>query len=205
MPPASSLPLSPRPPEVLRVALRHAPPAIAAGHAFRPCRIASRTERIKRCHVQQHHRQGRQQRHGHQRRCRARPRVSMASRRVREQVIYSLTGLAESALYEAERLVHQVKTTVSKRILDHDGSKGTEPVDTATDRQGRHGIPGLHRRRSRIPVPADAPTSATRQDERRRSDERHAGPGGLAFPQPGPPPDPVPRNFRKRGTWHVPR
>ena len=51
---------------------------------------------------------------------------------VREQVIYSLTGLAESALYEAERLVHQVKTTVSTRILDHDGSKGAEPVDEAT-------------------------------------------------------------------------
>jgi hypothetical protein len=51
--------------------------------------------------------------------------------RVREQVIYSLTGLAESALYEAERLVHEITTTASRRILDHDGSKGTEPVDTA--------------------------------------------------------------------------
>ena len=59
------------------------------------------------------------------------PRASTASSCVREQVIYSLTGLAESALYEAERLVHEVKTTVSPRILDHDGSKGTEPVDKA--------------------------------------------------------------------------
>ena len=49
--------------------------------------------------------------------------------RVREQVIYSLTGLAESALYEAERLIHEVHASVSQRILDHDGSKGTEPID----------------------------------------------------------------------------
>jgi len=50
---------------------------------------------------------------------------------VREQAIYSLTGLAESALYEAERLIHEIHGTASQRLLDHDGSKGTGPLDTA--------------------------------------------------------------------------
>ena len=51
--------------------------------------------------------------------------------RVREQVIYNLTGLAESALYEAERLVHEVTALAARRIADHDGSRGTEPVNTS--------------------------------------------------------------------------
>lgn len=50
---------------------------------------------------------------------------------VREQVIFNLTGLAESALYEAERLVDQVKKIAFERIYDYDGSKGTEPIDEA--------------------------------------------------------------------------
>ena len=50
---------------------------------------------------------------------------------VREQAVYSLTGLAESALYEAERLIHEIHAIASQRILDRDGSKGTGPLDTA--------------------------------------------------------------------------
>ena len=49
--------------------------------------------------------------------------------RVQEQLVYHVTGLAESALYEAEQLTHALNRTASQRTLDHDGSKGTEPLD----------------------------------------------------------------------------
>jgi hypothetical protein len=52
--------------------------------------------------------------------------------RVQEEQVYHLTGLAESALFEAERLLHQVNNTASAaRRIDHDGSRGSEPVDVA--------------------------------------------------------------------------
>ncbi len=51
--------------------------------------------------------------------------------RVQEEQVYYLTGLAESALFEAERLLHGVNNTASARRIDHDGSKGSEPVDVA--------------------------------------------------------------------------
>jgi len=51
--------------------------------------------------------------------------------RVHDQVVLSLSGLAESALVEAEHLVAEVERTASKRVFDHDGSKGTEALDTA--------------------------------------------------------------------------
>jgi hypothetical protein len=49
--------------------------------------------------------------------------------RVQEQLVYHVTGLAESALYEAEQLTHALNRAASQRTLDHDGGKGTEPPD----------------------------------------------------------------------------
>jgi hypothetical protein len=49
--------------------------------------------------------------------------------RVQEELVYHLTGLAEAALYEAERLMYGLKNEAMKRTVDHDGSKGTEPID----------------------------------------------------------------------------
>jgi hypothetical protein len=49
--------------------------------------------------------------------------------RVQEELVYYVTGLAESALYEAERLMYGLKNTAMRRTSDHDGSKGTEPID----------------------------------------------------------------------------
>ncbi len=51
--------------------------------------------------------------------------------RAQEQLVYHVAALAEAVLYEAERLMHDVTRTASQRNLDHDGSKGTEPVDMA--------------------------------------------------------------------------
>ena len=51
--------------------------------------------------------------------------------RVREHLVSSLTGIAEASLYEAERLIQLIRSAASQRILDHDGCKGTEPLDTA--------------------------------------------------------------------------
>jgi len=48
--------------------------------------------------------------------------------RVQEQLVYHVTGLAESALYEAEQLTHALNRAASQRTLD-DGGKGTEPPD----------------------------------------------------------------------------
>ena len=59
-------------------------------------------------------------------------RVSMASRRVREQVIYSLTGTRRiRSLRGRAPRARRSRRPSRQRILDHDGSKGTEPVDTA--------------------------------------------------------------------------
>jgi hypothetical protein len=49
--------------------------------------------------------------------------------RVHEEQVYHVTGLAESALYEAERLMYALKTSAMKRIGDHDGTKGIEPLE----------------------------------------------------------------------------
>ncbi len=49
--------------------------------------------------------------------------------RVQEELVYHVSGLAESALYEAERLMYGLKNTAMRRTADHDGSKGTEPID----------------------------------------------------------------------------
>jgi hypothetical protein len=51
--------------------------------------------------------------------------------RVQEQLVYHVTALAESVLYEAQRLMSDLSRTASHRNLDHDGSKGTAPVDMA--------------------------------------------------------------------------
>jgi len=49
--------------------------------------------------------------------------------RVQEELVYHVTGLAEAALYEAERLMNGLKTSAIKRTTDYDGSKGTDPLD----------------------------------------------------------------------------
>jgi hypothetical protein len=49
--------------------------------------------------------------------------------RVQEQLVYHVASLAESVLYEAERLMADLAKTASQRNLDHDGSKRTMPMD----------------------------------------------------------------------------
>jgi hypothetical protein len=49
--------------------------------------------------------------------------------RVQEQLVYHVTSLAESVLYEAERLMADLAKTASQRNFDHDGTKGTAPMD----------------------------------------------------------------------------
>ena len=51
--------------------------------------------------------------------------------RVQEEQVYHVTGLAEAALYEAERLMNQLKTSAMRRTSDYDGTNGTTPMDMA--------------------------------------------------------------------------
>jgi hypothetical protein len=51
--------------------------------------------------------------------------------RVQEQLVYHVATLAQSVLYEAEQLMADLSKTASQRNLDHDGNKGTAPVDMA--------------------------------------------------------------------------
>lgn len=51
--------------------------------------------------------------------------------RVQEQLVYHVATLAQSVLYEAERLMADLSKTASQRNLDHDGTKGSAPVDMA--------------------------------------------------------------------------
>jgi len=51
--------------------------------------------------------------------------------RVQEELVYHVTGLAEAALYEAERLMYGLKTSAMRRTTDYDGSNGIEPIDLA--------------------------------------------------------------------------
>jgi len=51
--------------------------------------------------------------------------------RVQEQLVYHVTSLAQSVLYEAERLMADLSKTASQRNLDNDGAKGTAPMDMA--------------------------------------------------------------------------
>jgi len=55
--------------------------------------------------------------------------------RLREQECYHLTSLIEDCLSEAEHLVKKVHNKVYNRVLDYDGSKGTQPLDRAEARQ----------------------------------------------------------------------
>ena len=49
--------------------------------------------------------------------------------RLREEECYRLTGLIDECLSEASHLVRKVYNKVYNRILDHDGAKGTKPLD----------------------------------------------------------------------------
>ena len=51
--------------------------------------------------------------------------------RVQEQLVYHIATLAQSVLYEAERLMADLSKTASQRNLDRDGSKGTGLMDMA--------------------------------------------------------------------------
>jgi hypothetical protein len=55
----------------------------------------------------------------------ATPRRGIA--RLRENEVYHLMGLVQSALYEAEHLVREVHDKASDRYLDHDNT--TEPLN----------------------------------------------------------------------------
>jgi hypothetical protein len=51
--------------------------------------------------------------------------------RLREEECYHLTNLIRDSLDEAEHLVRKVHNKVYSRTVDHDGSKGTAPLDQA--------------------------------------------------------------------------
>ena len=51
--------------------------------------------------------------------------------RLREDECYHLTALIESCLQEAEHLVRKVHSKAFNRTIDHDGTKGTGPLDRA--------------------------------------------------------------------------
>ena len=55
----------------------------------------------------------------------AKPKRGIA--RLRENEVYHLMGLVQSALYEAEHLVREVHDKASDRYLDHDNT--TEPLN----------------------------------------------------------------------------
>jgi hypothetical protein len=49
--------------------------------------------------------------------------------RLREEECYYVTGLIRQCLDEAEHLVRKAHSKCYSRVLDHDGSKGTQPLD----------------------------------------------------------------------------
>ena len=49
--------------------------------------------------------------------------------RLREEECYHLTNLIGDCLGEAEHLVKKVHNKAFNRVMDHDGSKGTKPLD----------------------------------------------------------------------------
>jgi hypothetical protein len=49
--------------------------------------------------------------------------------RLREEECYYVTGLIEQCLEEAEHLIRKAHNKCYSRVLDHDGSKGTQPLD----------------------------------------------------------------------------
>jgi hypothetical protein len=51
--------------------------------------------------------------------------------RLREEECYHLTGLVDECLREAEHLVKKIHNKAFNRTLDHDGTKGTQPLDRA--------------------------------------------------------------------------
>ena len=55
--------------------------------------------------------------------------------RLREQECYDLTNLIQNCLDEAEHLVRKVHNKAYNRVLDYDGSKGTQPLDRAEARK----------------------------------------------------------------------
>jgi hypothetical protein len=50
-------------------------------------------------------------------------------KRLREEECYQATSLIESCLQEAEHLVRKVHNKAYNRVMDYDGSKGTQPID----------------------------------------------------------------------------
>jgi hypothetical protein len=55
--------------------------------------------------------------------------------RLREEECYHLAGLIGECLDEGRHLVKKVYNKAWNRTLDHDGSKGTRPLDRAEARQ----------------------------------------------------------------------
>jgi hypothetical protein len=50
-------------------------------------------------------------------------------KRLREEECYQATSLIESCLTEAEHLVRKIHNKAYNRVLDFDGTKGTQPID----------------------------------------------------------------------------
>ena len=49
--------------------------------------------------------------------------------RAREDQVYHVAGLADSALYEAQQLVKDLRNTASSLMFTHDGTNPTGPLD----------------------------------------------------------------------------
>jgi hypothetical protein len=58
--------------------------------------------------------------------------------RLRELECASVTGLINDCFDEAEHLIRKIHNKVFNRTLDHDGSKGTKPLDYEEAQQVLH-------------------------------------------------------------------
>lgn len=50
-------------------------------------------------------------------------------KRLREEECYQATNLVESCLQEASHLIRKVHNKARNRVMDYDGSQGTQPLD----------------------------------------------------------------------------
>jgi hypothetical protein len=52
-------------------------------------------------------------------------------KRLREEECFQTTSLIETCLQEAEHLVRKIHNKAYNRVMDYDGSKGTQPINPA--------------------------------------------------------------------------
>ena len=72
--------------------------------------------------------------------------------RLREDQTYHLSALIVACLSEAEHLVRKVNSKAFSRTIDHDGTKGTTPLDPAEIAGDPHRSTRVHRGRDCVPV-----------------------------------------------------